>query len=186
MPQNESSRHLNDMERNQSKESHSTISINKDGATRESVHNKSNLENNRLTYHFCSKLLSPFSIRFFQLGRVEAYQRLSILVAPPLFGDKIKLKGFLALFDSIPEVIARLIRRICKELGISENSVIVISGIPLRNTSSVAKNNSFLFFAFINSNWFGENQLDIASLLIIKGSQSGRIHIIKPFVYQII
>jgi len=45
------------------------------------------LENNLLTYHFCSKYVPSLLIELPQQGKVEAYQRLSILVAPPLFGD---------------------------------------------------------------------------------------------------
>ena len=80
MPQNESSRHLKDMERNQSKESHSTISINKDGATRESVHNKSNLENNRLTVNVPSLNASDLKINS--------------------IGSKVKMMKAASLFDS--------------------------------------------------------------------------------------
>ena len=68
------------MERNQSKDSHSTISINKDGTTRESVHNKSNLENNRLTVNVPSLNTSDLKINS--------------------IGSKVKMMKAASLFDS--------------------------------------------------------------------------------------
>ena len=47
------------------------------------------LENNLLIYHFCFELATFLLLNFFQEGKVEAYQWLLILVAPPLFGDNI-------------------------------------------------------------------------------------------------
>ena len=68
------------MERNQSKDSHPTISINKDGTTRESVHNKSNLENNRLTVNVPSLNASDLKINS--------------------IGSKVKMMKAASLFDS--------------------------------------------------------------------------------------
>ena len=68
------------MERNQPKDSHSTISINKDGTTRESVHNKSNLENNRLTVNVPSLNASDLKINS--------------------IGSKVKMMKAASLFDS--------------------------------------------------------------------------------------
>ena len=68
------------MERNQSKDSHSAISINKDCTTRESVHNKSNLENNRLTVNVPSLNASDLKINS--------------------IGSKVKMMKAASLFDS--------------------------------------------------------------------------------------